>query len=320
MPGVATRAVPGQCVTLEDGVTGQSAVIGLFNGAIQGAGNQMEPVDVGFMELGVPALRRLAASAGDWAFIDEIGYLESGCPDYQRALRELLAKKSVLAVLRKQDTPLLSELRAREDVFLYDLDRPLPTLGCILMASGMSVRFGSNKLLADFRGEPLIRRILAATDTELFSRRIVVTRHPEVAAICERDGVEAVLHDQPFRNDTVRIGLERFGESLPEGCMFCPCDQPLLSRDTLRAMACAFIGQPDRLHRLSWQGVPGSPIIFPRRCYPALKTLPQGKGGAYVARLSGERALLVEASSPWELRDADTPEDLRTLESKSAAT
>ena len=44
------------------------------------------------------------------------------------------------------------------------------------MASGMSKRFGSNKLLADFHGEPMIMRILRATDG-LFTRRVVVTRH-----------------------------------------------------------------------------------------------------------------------------------------------
>ena len=306
-------------MTLEDIATGQSAVIGRFNGAIRGVGNQMEPVAEGFIRLGVPAMNRLAASPGDWVFIDEIGYLESGCPAYQDALEELLAQKSVLAVLRKQDTPLLERLKAREDAFVVDLDRPLPTVACILMASGQGVRFGGNKLLADFHGEPLIGRALSATDTALLSRRIVVTRCPEIAALCQGMGVEAALHDQPYRSDTVRIGLERLDPDPPDGCVFCPCDQPLLTRDTLEALVCAFIGQPERIHRLSWQGTPGSPMIFPRRCFSALKTLPQGKGGSHVARSSGERVLYTEASSAWELMDVDTPEDLRTLEKNNAA-
>lgn len=188
------------------------------------------------------------------------------------------------------------------------------------MASGQGVRFGGNKLLAAFQGEPLIKRVFSATDTALFSRRIVVTRHAEIAALCQDMGIEVVLHDQPYRNDTVRIGLECLDDDPPDGCMFCPCDQPLLSKDTLKALVCAFSGQPDRIHRLSWQGTPGSPMIFPRRCFPALKTLPQGKGGSYVARSSGEQVLFTEASSPWELKDVDTPEDLLILLRKSAAT
>ena len=305
---------------MEDSLTGQSAVIGRFNGAIPGAGNQMEPVEEGFAQLGVPALKRLAASPGEWAFIDEIGYLESGCPAYQDAIETLLAGKSVLAVLRKQDTPLLARLRAREDAFLVDLDHPTPTVACILMASGQGVRFGGNKLLADFHGQPLIRQVLSATDTSLLARRIVVTRHPEIAALCQDMGVECVLHELPYRSDTVRLGLEALGEHPPEGCMFCPCDQPLLSKDTVEALACAFIGQPERIHRLSWQGTPGSPMIFPRRCFPALKTLPQGKGGSYVMRSDAGPLMLTEASSARELMDVDTPEDLRDLAGPASAT
>lgn len=45
--------------------------------------------------------------------------------------------------------------------------------GCVLMASGLSTRFGSNKLLAPFDGQPLLYRAFAATDTPQLSARIV---------------------------------------------------------------------------------------------------------------------------------------------------
>ena len=31
-----------------------------------------------------------------------------------------------------------------------------PHLGCVIMASGLGTRFGGNKLMADFDGQPLI--------------------------------------------------------------------------------------------------------------------------------------------------------------------
>ena len=45
-------------------------------------------------------------------------------------------------------------------------NRSLP-VGCVIMASGLSTRFGSNKLLAPFgpAGEPLLCRALDATAT-----------------------------------------------------------------------------------------------------------------------------------------------------------
>ena len=38
-------------------------------------------------------------------------------------------------------------------------------VGCVIMASGRAVRFGSNKLLADFGSAPLIARALDAAET-----------------------------------------------------------------------------------------------------------------------------------------------------------
>ena len=39
-----------------------------------------------------------------------------------------------------------------------------PHLGCVIMASGLGKRFGGNKLMADFDGQPLICRALTVTD------------------------------------------------------------------------------------------------------------------------------------------------------------
>ena len=46
-------------------------------------------------------------------------------------------QKQVIAVLRSQSTPFLDALRARNDVFVYDLDHPLLPIGCVIMASGL---------------------------------------------------------------------------------------------------------------------------------------------------------------------------------------
>ena len=43
----------------------------------------------------------------------------------------------------------------RKDVLVIDIDSTFETLSCIIMASGMSKRFGSNKLITAFNGRPL---------------------------------------------------------------------------------------------------------------------------------------------------------------------
>ena len=106
--------------------------------------------------------------------------------------------------------------------------KELLPVGCVIMASGLSQRFGSNKLLAPFCGEPMLCRAFAATDTPKLSARIVVTRSDEVAQLCRSRNVPVLLHDLPGRNDTVRLGLSALLEQVPElfGCMFLPGDQP----------------------------------------------------------------------------------------------
>ena len=90
------------------------------------------------------------------------------------------------------------------------------TVGCVIMASGLSRRFGANKLLADFCGQPMLCRAFAATATPGISARIVVTRSEEVQALCRAHGVPVLLHSLPGRNDTVWLGLSALLEQLPD--------------------------------------------------------------------------------------------------------
>ena len=111
-------------------------------------------------------------------------------------------------------------------------------IGCVIMASGLGKRFGGNKLLCDFHGEPMIQRILDATGAVPFAGRVVVTRYPEVAQICQLQRISCVLHDLPLRSDTVRLGVERLSADCPEldGILFAAADQPRLKAERIAAL------------------------------------------------------------------------------------
>ena len=201
-------------------------------------------------------------------------------------------------------------------------------VGCVIMASGRAVRFGSNKLLADFGGAPLIAQALDVTETPALAARVVVTRSPEVAELACKAGVKTILHSLPGRNDTVRLGLEAMLSELPglAGCIFLPGDQPLLRRETVEALVCAF-GSGTRtqketeraIFRLAFQAendpepLVGSPVLFGCGYFSALRTLPEGKGGSVLLRRYPERVCNVFTADRAELLDADTPEALREL-------
>ena len=71
-------------------------------------------------------------------------------------------------------------------------------LGCVIMASGEGKRFGSNKMLADIYGEPLIARTIDSVPRGFDV--VVSTRWPEVAQICEDKHCPCVLHDGELRS------------------------------------------------------------------------------------------------------------------------
>jgi len=185
-----------------------------------------------------------------------------------------------------------------------------PKIGCVIMASGLGKRFGSNKLMADFHGKPMIQRALDAT-VGLFARRVVVTRHEQVAALCREQHVEVVLHNLPHRNDTVRLGLETLGDL--DACMFLPGDQPLLRRETVAMLLESRKEHPDSIIRPVYEDTEGSPVLFPSWAFPELQNLPEGKGGGVVIKNHPHAVHHVSVADPFELADADTPDTLETL-------
>ena len=309
-PGITTWAEPYQAVYMRDNLTCETAKIAEYDPTIQGTEAKMVLLGDVMGTFGASRLMDCLAQPGEWVSIDEIGFLEETCPEFQSAIRELMEKKRVAAVLRKADLPFLNELRTRDDVFLVDLDQPFGNCGCVILASGEGRRFGSNKLMADFLGQPMITRILDATE-QLFSRRVVVTRHRAVAELCAERDIPVILHDLPHRSDTVRLGLEAMADA--DRCMFCPGDQPLLSKDTVAALLLSALQAPDAIWRPGCNSTPGAPVLFPRWAFPELLTLPEGKGGGFVAKKYPGRCRVLEIADGLELSDADTPEMLEQL-------
>ena len=150
----------------------------------------------------------------------------------------------------------------------------------------------------------------------LFAKRIVVTRHKEVAKICEQQQIPCLLHDKPYLSDTVRLGTAYIEQHLPqaEGLLFAVGDQPLLQQASLIRLAESFSTQPQKIHRLYYKETPGNPIIFPARFADELQQLPQDKGGSVLTKKYPELVVKVPVQDINELLDIDTQQDKTKLE------
>lgn len=186
-------------------------------------------------------------------------------------------------------------------------------IGCVIMASGLSRRFGGNKLLAPFLGEPLaLHALRAAKAAGCFEQILFVTRSEEAAILAQGEGVAALLHRLPLRSDAVRVGINAMQEV--EGCLFALADQPLCRPESLRALCAAFEARPQSICRLAFDGVMGSPVLFPAAVFGELAALTGKQGGGAVAAAHPEWVVPVQAACAAELWDADTPEALQKLE------
>lgn len=185
-------------------------------------------------------------------------------------------------------------------------------IGCVVMASGMSKRFGANKLLAEFCGDTLIGYALKRLPLDCFARVLVLTRTPEVRQICAGLHLECLLHELPERSAALRLGVERMRDM--DGCLFRVADQPLCSEGSIRRMCARFEQRPSHILRLAWQGEPGNPVLFPAWCFEELASLTGSQGGGAVAKRHPDRLETVEAETEAEMWDADVPERLLELE------
>jgi molybdenum cofactor cytidylyltransferase len=194
----------------------------------------------------------------------------------------------------------------------------MDSVAAILMASGLSRRFGEkNKLLEPFRGKPLARHTLelAAGLAASFAGGIFfVVPDEETAALAEGlAGPVAVRNEAPEKGqrESIRLGLEAAG-SAPAYYMFFPCDQPFL--DAAAAGLILGARRRGRIVQPRCLGERGSPVLFCRSFRDELLSLGPGEHGRDIIRRRPDRLITIglpcRPGSPSPLTDID---DLETF-------
>ena len=155
----------------------------------------------------------------------------------------------------------------------------------------------------------------------------MVTRHREVEALCRKREVPALLHNRPFRSDTIRLGLRRWKreQSFWRLAYSARPTKPLLRKETLASLALCAAGDEKGPGSSPESGVlplgkrQALPVLFPRRFFAELRALPKGQGGSCVIRSHPEAVRFLQVRDPMELADVDTPEDLESMKSWKSA-
>lgn len=181
----------------------------------------------------------------------------------------------------------------------------------ILLAAGVSSRFGSDKLLVDVGGEPMVVRA---------ARNLLVAGLPVLCVVREASGL-AAQRLGPIPGVSLSACPEAglgMGRSLAWGVGAAPSadawlvalgDMPLIAPDTIRALTGA-LRTSASIVAPEYQGVRGHPVGFARRWRGDLLAL-RGDRGAWRLLADHPREVKrIPVTHPGVLRDLDGPGDL----------
>ena len=201
------------------------------------------------------------------------------------------------------------------------MPQPQGCLAAVILAAGRSRRFGGDKLLAEWRGRPLLWYVLDVTAAarasgSLANARVVVAAdNAAVAALARSAGLPCVVNpdaDQGL-STSLRCGLAALPSDAGAALVLL-ADQPMIRLDVIARLAAAWRSGAGPILRPRYAGSPGTPghpVLLERTVWPLVDRLEGDAGlGALIASGgTGVTMVDVDGVNP----DVDTPADLQTL-------
>ncbi len=190
-------------------------------------------------------------------------------------------------------------------------------VSAIVLAAGSGSRFGGGKLLAPYRGQPLIEAVLASLREAPVDERVVVVGADaeRLRAVCEPYGVRIVENPDwtQGQSTSVLASLKALGADVRAAVVLL-ADQPLVGAGAIERLVEAF-EEGAEVAVATYGGRPRNPVLFSREVWPVLETELWGDEGARpFLRRRPELVTLVPCDGVGDPADVDTAEDLRRLE------
>lgn len=183
-------------------------------------------------------------------------------------------------------------------------------LAAVVLAAGSARRFGSDKLSAQFRGEPLVRHAIRAARAAPVDRVIVVAAPGlDIGAWPGDPPVAAVRVDSAALSTSLKAGIAAAGDAA--GLFVFLGDMPLVPPGVAARLAAALGRGYAAIPRSD--GRNGHPVLLSRRAFADIARL-EGDEGAGKLLKARDDVAFVDGSAKTVLLDIDRVEDLARLE------
>ena len=194
-----------------------------------------------------------------------------------------------------------------------------PRVTAVVLAAGTSSRMGSNKLLADIGGKPMVRHTVAALQKASIDQIVVVTGRDSDHVIAALQGLPVICVHNPDFAHGLSTSLRRGLEVVPEdsdAVLVCLGDMPLVDDAVASRLIAAFSPAEHRsicvpVH----QGMRGNPVLWGRAHLQALMDVTGDRGGKTLIEQRADEVVEVEMPDRAVLTDIDTPEALDDVRS-----
>ncbi len=194
------------------------------------------------------------------------------------------------------------------------------SVSIIVLAAGLSTRFGRNKLLEPIGSEAMIGHVVSETLKSKADRTIVVCGHDsEKVRLALKDYRCDIVFNEDFEKGqsfSVRKGLSRVSNSA-DAVMILPGDVAGVDHKIIDAVIDEFAHSRAPIVTAGYQGVSGHPILFDRSLIEELKDIDEEtRGVKKVVSKYRARRRLVETTKA-ALLDIDRQDDLERHSSVS---
>jgi molybdenum cofactor cytidylyltransferase len=185
----------------------------------------------------------------------------------------------------------------------------------IVLAAGLSRRMGRPKLLLDWGGKSVIRRVVEQVMAQGVDEVIVVVGH-EAAAIRRALSSLSVRFVQNPRPEAGQASSIACGVSAlapgAEAALIVLGDQPALPPEIIPRLLQTFTQSGKSIVAPAYRGVQGNPVLFAASVFPELLSLTGDLGARSVVEKVPARIAAVPFDLPMPA-DLDMPEDYERL-------
>jgi len=190
-------------------------------------------------------------------------------------------------------------------------------VAAVVLAAGGSTRFGQPKQLAIFRGEPFVRRVVAATNDAGCAPIVVVVGADAAQITSALAGLSVSIAEHPNWSNgpgsSIAVGVEHAASITADldAMILLTCDQPFVNVAALRQLIQLRLDTGKPIVASAYAGTLGIPALFNRSCFVDLLQLTGDSGAKEI--ILGRLHDVAPFNFPAAAIDIDTAADYEKL-------